>query len=654
MKALKEKRISLRSLLRRSLVILSLLALVFASCGDSSSDDNSNSAIIANYTGPEIDTVIIDGTGLGTQYMGMPVNLMGITATIIYKDRTIPAKVNTDLVRFSASPRIYTGAYYIGGDMPANTAVTPPRPAIATGDFVGMSDCVVTFNAPDGRGFSGTVALHGEGIWRDATSTQNWTFDPITGLATIYATGYDDWNRAYAQGVQITGINSPVRQRTIYADDDEFDFSGLTLEANYYDGTTHEIGFEDIVREETWRVIPDYQQGKGPNGAYPGYIYITIGDNWGRAEDDLGNPQPYMGTFMPSWYTTDWWTVANPSTGEQGFYFRGITVLFPLDEVYTVAADPTWVDEPIYGEEGAVSGPGFMHYMAPNDEDYWLEIFGDYLMRVQYTGGKPDKVYTVKQWYEKRDVWWNDNFNTPGWVYVPAYDKGAHALAIKGPDGASFTTKILANPAVELYYRGWTLRHPIDVYTTLQGVNWAGEDITYDYARPGVRDNDKPEDLALSTINGWHAAKFEITATYTAYNDTEKVRDFPLVYSGWDRANLRPYDAGIGWSYSYLGTVVPTPTKANPYPVPTWLTYWSNFDTQLRPYLADETSFTVPPANAEVQSFDGVRGAATKYVTAANKQVRVIHSIPAAHGIKAQSKNTSVPVIWTTNPNAAM
>jgi len=40
MKALKEKRVSLRSLFRRSLVILSLLALAFASCSDSGGDTN--------------------------------------------------------------------------------------------------------------------------------------------------------------------------------------------------------------------------------------------------------------------------------------------------------------------------------------------------------------------------------------------------------------------------------------------------------------------------------------------------------------------------------------------------------------------------------------------------------------------------------------
>ena len=42
MKALKEKRISLRSLWRRSLVILSLLALVFVACGDGDGDGGSN------------------------------------------------------------------------------------------------------------------------------------------------------------------------------------------------------------------------------------------------------------------------------------------------------------------------------------------------------------------------------------------------------------------------------------------------------------------------------------------------------------------------------------------------------------------------------------------------------------------------------------
>ena len=52
MKALKEKRVSLRSVFRRGLVILSLFALAFASCGDSGSGSNGETDPSNGGTGP--------------------------------------------------------------------------------------------------------------------------------------------------------------------------------------------------------------------------------------------------------------------------------------------------------------------------------------------------------------------------------------------------------------------------------------------------------------------------------------------------------------------------------------------------------------------------------------------------------------------------
>ena len=52
MKALKEKRVSLRSVFRRGLVILSLFALAFASCSDSGGGDNGDTGPTNGGTGP--------------------------------------------------------------------------------------------------------------------------------------------------------------------------------------------------------------------------------------------------------------------------------------------------------------------------------------------------------------------------------------------------------------------------------------------------------------------------------------------------------------------------------------------------------------------------------------------------------------------------
>jgi len=85
MKALKEKRISLRSLWRRGLVILSLFALVFVSCSDSSGSTDETTA-----TGPYPISVEIYNGSLGTQYEGTYFDMKAgnISARVVYSDNT--------------------------------------------------------------------------------------------------------------------------------------------------------------------------------------------------------------------------------------------------------------------------------------------------------------------------------------------------------------------------------------------------------------------------------------------------------------------------------------------------------------------------------------------------------------------------------------
>ena len=631
MKALKEKRISLRSLLRRSLVILSLLALVFVSCGDSSSDDNNNSGVTGNYTGPEIETVIINGNNLPVQYLGRPINLTGITATIIYKDRNIAPTVNDELWRFSTTPKIFTGAY-------CNVAAA----GYAVGDFVPMDSCNVTFIAPDNlRSFATDVSLTGVGIWRDATNTQGVIYDPITGLPTA-STGYDDWNRAYAQGVQITGVNSPIRQRTAYADDDTFDFSGLVLEADYYDGTKYELSFDDIILNDTWRIIPDYEQGKNSNGVYPGYIYITIGQNlyYSSADNHSYINSGFMGTLD---------TRARPTDGQ--LYFGGITVLFPLDEVYTVAADPTWAEP-----ENLPENNDYMFYLAYEpttagaDQVYWGGVFGEQLMRVQYTGNMPDKVFTINQWYNKRDVWWNRNFNYDNWTTQPpnSQQPNARPLAIKGPD-IPFDVKRYPNPSVKIYYRGWQLDHKIDVYTRLVGYGVTPEEPTFNFTRDSGRDNDNPGLATGASVNGWHSG-LVFTVTYMPYNDIEndtKAKDFVLSYAGF--TNTTAAAATFTGPSAY--------TLGNIGDGGNWLTYTSNFQDQILGYLVNPANFTpIPGLQRDRQLFDGLMGEATKYAVGATRGVRLTHFIDRRDdlGVRSNTARPSLTVTWTTDPNVTV
>ena len=99
MKALQEKRISLRSLWRRSLVILSLIALAFASCGDSDSGDPSTPVIPIEPTRLIVGMELIDPPAEFNVavYEGMPVNLAGIRVIARYADGQYEYLTNPNL-----------------------------------------------------------------------------------------------------------------------------------------------------------------------------------------------------------------------------------------------------------------------------------------------------------------------------------------------------------------------------------------------------------------------------------------------------------------------------------------------------------------------------------------------------------------------------
>ena len=93
MKALKEKRVSLRSYLRRGLVILSLFALVFASCGDSGGGDEpsvpTNGTGGGVVTGPKIKSVTILSQPIVESFQGLPPELKGLSIEVEWYDRSI-------------------------------------------------------------------------------------------------------------------------------------------------------------------------------------------------------------------------------------------------------------------------------------------------------------------------------------------------------------------------------------------------------------------------------------------------------------------------------------------------------------------------------------------------------------------------------------
>ena len=112
MKALKEKRISLRSLWRMGLVVLSVLALAFVACGDSDSGDSTSppsggSAPIGTKVplSVSIDKYPFAGVNQDVVHEGQRVDLTGIEYTVFYSDNT--SRKFTDPTKLTLEPSIY-------------------------------------------------------------------------------------------------------------------------------------------------------------------------------------------------------------------------------------------------------------------------------------------------------------------------------------------------------------------------------------------------------------------------------------------------------------------------------------------------------------------------------------------------------------------
>ena len=131
MKALQEKRISLRSLWRRSLVILSVVALAFAfvACGDDSGDgdgvpgDQLLGGRVAGISIIQAPTNTSSTSATQTVFEGLPVDLTGIRVAVIYDDNSrtfldasYPFIVDPPInIRTGTTPRTYRVGYEVGG-----------------------------------------------------------------------------------------------------------------------------------------------------------------------------------------------------------------------------------------------------------------------------------------------------------------------------------------------------------------------------------------------------------------------------------------------------------------------------------------------------------------------------------------------------------
>jgi len=495
MKALKEKRISLRSLWRRGLVILSLFALVFASCSDSSGGGATDSG------GPRIVSIAVKEDVANHQYLGQPFDLTGLTLLVKTADGNVTETKPEDIAKMTTIPRVVTGEYV---------------------DWAESASAGWWFN--ENREYK-IVYYNAEYTY---TVPNKIKFFPIYKSISIGPNDVGDSFRvqgSYDTGIHVTGAET-MKQRTAYVDDDVFDFGGLALEADYWinypdvkdlvrSGTVSvpeiqrkKISFGDI----TWEIVPRYDRAKkNAVGYYDGYVLITAGQDLDWAAGD----------GLPSyWYDDDdvlWWNA------------KGLTAVLPLDAVYTV-------------EEIKLQGANDVSkyfFWEENTRAKWLGKLGDgAYLDVTYTD-KSTKQKWIKDLKEKSRIYlnanpdegYNDDWTEDGVYYGP---DDFDIMTIRYP-----ITKKSGDLGIILYYRGAQYPIKVSVYATLLKLE-ATPSITFwpDPTWDNDIDNGERGPIELSK-------QIEVKAWYAAINDANDQQDIVLTYF-WDpdRDPNTPYKTG--------------------------------------------------------------------------------------------------------------
>ena len=432
MKALKEKRISLRSLWRRGLVILSLFALVFASCGESSGVDDSG--------GSPIRYIQVKDNPANDQYYGRPVDLTGTTIEVTYENGK--KEIITDTSKFTAYPRIVTG-YYMQ---------TMPH-------FVGMGSCKVTYkDATAWADFDGKVW----GIWPTNTLDMQ-GYGPIDKAGKLEG--------LYDLGIHLVGREK--LKKNAYVDDEEFSLDGLIIEADYFyedpDTGWIERDWKPIsLKDVTWRILPSYEINGDKTSR--GQLYVTVGTDFYRFMEVLALRS---GSSMPGSYTS-----------------KGVTATAPMEAVYIVdkidlKAAPDLGDY-YYWEENTAGA--WADRLGP-DARLVVSYTGgaadrEFLISDLMNRYRPE---TQKIWHNA-----NPGDEGPEEIAPQFINFDFDIVPVRYP----LTAKKNKDPSIVLYYRGAEKEIPVDVLTTLVSVNAVSKDGGDIIFRPAaIRDNDRNDGI---------------------------------------------------------------------------------------------------------------------------------------------------------------
>ena len=223
MKALQEKRDSFRSLLRRGLVILSILLLAFAfvACGNDSGSNNGPPTPPPNGNGPTpppaqkvVAAMTIVRNPTAVSFEGQPADLTGLLVNVTYEDGT--TEVISDVSQFRTEPALltYKETTRSLADSPLEASRVTP--------------------------LSGTASLELSSISVPLYHVSNYRVQRTAGLPLVrhLSRGYVEGGQGggtpggiqYGEAISITGR---LTQQEYFEGFTDFDFDGVVVEGFY-------------------------------------------------------------------------------------------------------------------------------------------------------------------------------------------------------------------------------------------------------------------------------------------------------------------------------------------------------------------------------------------------------------------------------------
>ena len=525
MKALKEKRIRLRSLWGRSLVILSLLALVFAACGDSDSGSN---------TGSNLDPLIsvtYTGTLTNHSYMGIKPDLTGLVITSTFASGRQHVHSGLTPASYVTDPPVVCGYYNYGSNLGPGGVSTPGAtktdwlPETTYRVFLNCGECGHDINVtlPFDRvyGIVRDNLVIGRDDWLLGTKDQHITFSTASGL-------------------QIT--DHGMRQE--YYVDENPDFKGLVAQALYEDGTWQTIPLDKHVntKHPNQAILrPLYNNPTDPaKSSGGGWLYVTVGRHPKYDASVAPNLQTEVADYILN--TSNNW-IHNPNlTAPAGGYTwaghlvdSGLTVVMPLKTIHHVTSF-NWANAaPVLGD---------FFYWQEDDVGSWLARTGpDFEFRVSYTDGK-SFVYTTKQLWEMTEVWYNENLGSgpprlqpiggvvdtreglPFWISSVIENEAWRSRSLSA-NVHYFNDR---TPQITYYYRGYQLPVDVPVLTRFMNITLVPDAVAVDMTK--AQDNDNINENTQP--NDWTFArdKIAVNVQYSAYSNAA-VTGTVTAYYAW-------------------------------------------------------------------------------------------------------------------------